>query len=209
MVVATIATTAMPRAASAQQSIDAGWILTRLARPAPDSTPFLEVRDSPMLKAPLRMAGEYRRPDSDTLVREVRTPYAETTTIRAGEAVIARAGRAPRRFSLARAPELASLQSSFGALLSGDDTALRAQYHVSASGHAQAWTLVLAPRDAAIAAKLRDITLRGRGDELRCIETRPVKGELQRTLMAGAARAASPDADGAALAVLCHGGGQS
>lgn len=199
----------VPLAASARQNVDAGWILSRLARPVPDSTPFLEVRDSPMLKAPLRMAGEYRRPDDDTLVREVRTPYAETTTIRAGEAVIARAGRAPRRFSLARAPELASLQSSFGALLSADEAALRAQYHVSASGNAQAWILVLAPRDAGIAATLRDITLRGRGDELRCIETRPVNGALQRTLMAGAASAASSDADATALAALCHGDGSS
>lgn len=203
---------ALPLAAPAQQSVDAGWILSRLARPAPDSTPFLEVRDSPMLKAPLRMSGEYRRPDNDTLVREVRAPYAETTTIRAGEAVIVRAGRAPRRFSLARAPELAGLQSSFGALLSADEAALRAQYQLNASGSAQAWTLVLAPRDATIAAKLRDITLRGRGDELRCIETQPAKGVLQRTLLAGAARAAraaAADADANTLAGLCHGGGRS
>ena len=83
-------------------------------------TGFVELRDSRMLKQPLRIAGEYRRPDAQTLVREVRSPYAETTTIRAGEATIARAGHSPRHFSLTRVPALAGLQASFGALLSGD-----------------------------------------------------------------------------------------
>ena len=49
---------------------------------------------------------------------------------------------------------------------------------------------MLSPRDRALAAKVRDIVLRGRGAELRCIETRPVKGDLQRTLLASAARSA-------------------
>ena len=34
------------------------WILRALARPAPMRTDFVEVRDSPMLKAPLRLSGE-------------------------------------------------------------------------------------------------------------------------------------------------------
>ena len=46
-----------------------------------------ETRDSPLLKAPLRLRGEYRRPQDDTLVREVIAPYRETTTLRAGTAI--------------------------------------------------------------------------------------------------------------------------
>ena len=49
------------------------------------------------------------------------------------------------------------------------------------------------------------ITLHGRGAELRCIETRPVQGDVQRTLLAGAARAAATVADAAVLAALCSG----
>jgi len=154
-----------------------------------------------MLKAPLRLSGEYRRPDADTLVREVRTPYAETTTLRAGEATIARAGKPPRTFALSRAPELAALQSSFGALLAGDTTALHAHYRVEASGTRERWVLQLVPRDAKLAAKLRGIALHGRADELRCIETLPAKGEVQRTLMGTAAQAV---ADGADIAALCR-----
>ena len=103
--------------ARAATGVEPGWILSKLARPAPTRTGFVELRGSRLLKAPLRIEGEYRRPDEATLVREVRAPYAETTTIRAGEVTIARAGKAPRRFALARVPELASLQASFGGLL--------------------------------------------------------------------------------------------
>ncbi|HRO27568.1 MAG TPA: fatty acyl CoA synthetase [Luteimonas sp.] len=191
-----------------QAAPDSDAILRALARPAPAATPFVEVRDSPMLKAPLRLAGEYRRPDADTLVREVRAPYAETTTIRGGEAVLARAGKPERRFALSRAPELAALQTSFGALLAGDGDALRAHYSIDAQGTAARWTLRLVPREAKLAARLQHIVLHGGGDELRCIETTPIKGEAQRTLMASAAQAAQAaqrDGDGADIAALCRG----
>jgi hypothetical protein len=193
---------APPEAAAA--SVDAGWILAKLARPAPTHTDFVELRGSPLLKAPLRVEGQYRRPSEDTLVRAVRAPYVETTTIRGGEATIERGGKA-RRFSLSRAPELQGLQASFGAMLSGNRAQLERFYTLDARGTRQAWTLQLVPRDRTLAAKVRDIVLRGRGAELRCIETRPVKGDPQRTLLAGAARGASGVADATALATLCRG----
>ncbi len=188
------------------QSADAEWILRALARPAPMRTDFVEVRDSPLLKTPLRLSGEYRRPREDTLVREVRSPYRETTTLRAGEATIARDGKAPRTFSLSRAPELASLQNSFGALLAGDRAGIQRVYRATAQGNRARWTLTLAPKDKALAARVRDITLFGQGAELRCIETRPVKGELQRTLLASAALAVKADSDASAMQVLCRNG---
>jgi hypothetical protein len=201
-----LATLALPLHA-APEDAGADWILDRLARPVPARTAFVELRDSPLLKAPLRISGEYRRPDAQTLVREVRAPYAETTTIRGGEATIARAGKAPRTFSLARAPELAGLQASFGALLSGDRALLERHYRISATGPRQHWTMTLVPTDAALAGKLREIVLHGRGAELRCIETHPAQGAVvQRTLLAGAARDAGDVADAAALAQLCRGG---
>lgn len=193
-------------AAAFANQVEVAWILKALAQPAPMRTDFVEVRGSAMLRTPLRLSGEYRRPDAQTLVREVRAPYAETTTIRAGEATIARAGKAPRRFSLSRAPELASLQSSFGALLAGDAQGLERTYRLTASGTRQRWTLAMVPKDAALAARVRDITLYGQGAELRCIETRPVKGDLQRTLLASAARAVTATSDAAEFERLCRAG---
>ena len=197
------------RVEPAQVAPDPAWILARIARPAPSSTPFVELRGSKLLKAPLRISGEYRHPDAATLVREVRAPYAETTTIRAGEATIERPGKSSRRVSLARFPELAGLQQSFGALLAGDMAALQRHYRLASDGRREAWRLVLTPTDAAVARRVRGIVLHGRGAELRCIETEPAgSGETQRTLLAGAARdaIAAPPGDAAATTALCNGG---
>ncbi|UNK58971.1 fatty acyl CoA synthetase [Pseudoxanthomonas daejeonensis] len=201
---------ALPCAAApepAPVALDAGWVLQAVARPAPSHTPFVELRDSPMLKKPLRLEGEYRRQVDGSLVRQVNAPYVETTTLAAGEAVVERQGRAPRRIALQQAPELAAIQAGFGALLAGDRDLLQKTYTVQAGGAREQWTLRLVPRDPRLATSLRHIDLYGRGIELRCVESHPAKGEPQRTLMAGAAAAATGIDDAAALAALCHGTG--
>lgn len=189
-------------------AVEPGWILAKLQRPLPASTPFLELRGSRLLKAPLRISGRYLRPDADTLVRDVTSPYQETTTLRGAEARVARTGQQTRRFQLSRAPELAALLSSFGALLSGDRRQLERHYALAATGTTGHWQLLLTPRDAAMAAKTRGIRLYGRGSELRCIETLTPAGAPQRTLLAGAARDGTAITDAQALAALCHGNGR-
>lgn len=209
--VAMASAVAAPQAADPGTAVETDWVLRTLARPAPMRTSFVEFRDSPLLKAPLRLSGDYQRPDADTFVRAVRTPYVETTTIatdRSGgaTATIARAGRSARTYPLTRIPELAALQASFGALLSGDGATLQRFYRVSSAGTRQQWTLTLTPRTDALVAKLRDIRLYGRGAELRCIETTPAKGTAaQRTLLASAARDAGDVMDAKRLSALCRG----
>ena len=205
-----LACVALPLRAAPEPApaVDATWILAQIARPVPSQVRFVELRDSKLLKTPLWISGEYRRPDASTLVREVRSPYPETTTLRAGEATIEREGKATRRFSLARVPELAGLQASFGALLAGDRERLQRHYRLHAEGSRQRWTLRMAPKDAAMAAHVRALVLHGRGDALRCIETLPVAGGLaQRTLLGDAARDAAGARDGATVAALCTGDG--
>ena len=150
------------------------------------------------------MGGEYRRPAAGVLVRVVTAPYPETTTLRDGGIEIERNGKV-RRFALARAPELAGLQAGFGALLSGDRDELERHFSVDVEGTRRDWAMTLAPRDGALAESLRAIVLRGHGSEVRCIETQPVDGDLQRTLLAGTAVAAADVADAGALAALCRG----
>jgi hypothetical protein len=65
--------------------------------------------------------------------------------------------------------------------------------------------MTLTPKAEPLADKLRDITLYGRGIELRCIETRPVEGPVQRTLLAGAARVAHETTSAAGVVALCRG----
>lgn len=199
---------AAPPCAAAEDgapAVDAAWIVQAVARPAPSRTAFVELRSSPMLRQPLRLEGEYRREADGRLVRQVHAPYAETTTLEDGQATVERAGRAPRRIALARAPELAAVRNGFGALLAGDAERLQQHYTLHAEGGRQRWTLALVPRDPRLAASLARIVLHGRGAELRCVESRPVKGEPQRTLLAGAAAEAAGVTDASALAALCRG----
>lgn len=192
--------------AAGAEPFDSGWILRQLERPVPAATPFVELRESELLDAPLRIVGEYRRPDEATLVREVRSPYAETTTLADGRATIEREGRAPRSFSLSRAPELAGLQASFGALLAGDHEALEAAYAIGAYGGEDGWTMTMAPRDRALARRVKSISLFGAGDELRCIETLTADDEVQRTLLGSAAEAAEGADAGDGFLALCRAG---
>lgn len=169
-------------------------------------TQFVELRGSRLLKKPLRIEGDYARPSSDTLVRQVRVPYAETSTIRAGSVTIQR-GSSSHTYSLDRAPQLAGLQNSFGALLSGDRAQLERVFRVESQGTREHWTLRLTPKDARMGAYVRGLSLFGRGAELRCIETTPVKGDPQRTLLAGAAVSAAGVDDATRLTTLCRGDG--
>lgn len=196
-------TTVLPAVAAGP---DAAAIVRLLAQPTPSHTGFVELRGSALLKEPLRVEGEYRRPDSATLVREVRSPYVETTTIADGKVSIARAGKPVRVFALQRIPELQDLQTSFGALLTGDATVLEQSYRLEARGSSERWQLLLMPKSEALSRRVRSITLRGRGSELRCIETQPAKGDLQRSLLGAAASDASAVRDAAALTTLCHDG---
>ncbi|MGO1541889.1 MAG: LolA-related protein [Luteimonas sp.] len=196
---------AMAQAGGAEP-FDSAWILGQLERPVPAATPFLELRESDLLEAPLRIQGEYRRPDEGTLVREVHSPYAETTTLAEGRATIEREGRSPRSFSLSRAPELAGLQASFGALLAGDHAALEAAYAIGVYGAQDGWTMTMAPRDRALARRVQSISLFGAGDDLRCIETLTADDEVQRTLLGSAVQAASEDDAADGLLALCRGG---
>ena len=193
-------------ATSVADQIDANWIVQNIAQPVQTGTPFVEVRSSPLLKSPLRISGEYRRPDADTLVREVRSPYAETTTLAQGKVSIAREGRRARTFSLSRAPELASLQQVFGSLLAGDAATVEQHYRLEPSGTRDGWSLLMTPKEPALAKRLRSITLHGQGAELRCIETESANGkELQRTLLAGAAVDATGEQTEQALVAMCSG----
>lgn len=196
MLACLLAPAAVMAQAARAEPIDSGQVLRQLAQPAAARTPFVELRESELLDTPLKISGEYRRLEDNTLIREVVSPYAETTTLKDGRATVERAGRSLRSFSLSRAPELAGLQDTFGALLAGDRDALEENFAVGAWGAADGWTLTMAPRDRALARRVQGISLFGAGDELRCIETLGTDDSLQRTLL-GSAAVAAADVDSA------------
>ena len=80
---------------------------------------------------------------------------------------LVRAARPRRSRSASSRASRAIAPASFGALLSGDRAQLEQHYRVASAGTREHWTLTLTPRRAELAAKVRGITLHGRGAELR------------------------------------------
>lgn len=148
--------------------IDGEALLASLARPAPESTGFVEVRHSELLVAPMVISGQLEHRADGTLVRRVESPFRETTELRGENVVVEREGSRPRRFSLDRAPELRGMLASFGALLSGDAATLRRHFTVAVRGEPERWQIELTPRDDRLRARLARIVVDGTADRPSC-----------------------------------------
>ena len=88
----------LPAASAVAQSPpgapDVDALLRHLARPAPASTPFVEVHFSPLLSRPLIVSGELEYNGPDALARTVQKPYSEHTVIQGDEVSVTQIGRA-------------------------------------------------------------------------------------------------------------------
>jgi len=158
-----LATTALQ---AAEPDLDA--LLARLARPAPDTTSFVEVRFSSLLETPIVVSGRLEHRQDGSLVRRVDSPYREVTELRGENVTVEREGSKPRHFSLNRAPELRGMLASFAALLQGDRQMLDRYFVVALQGTDARWEIVLSPRDAKLKNRLSRITVNGRDDRPRC-----------------------------------------
>jgi hypothetical protein len=89
---------------------DAAQLIAGLAREAPASIAFAEVRFSSLLREPLIVSGNLAYGGPGNLERQVTHPYRETTTVRGESARIEREGEDPRTLALKNAPELNGLE---------------------------------------------------------------------------------------------------
>jgi hypothetical protein len=160
---------------AADPDVDA--LLARLARPAPDSTSFVEVRYSSLLKKPIVVSGRLEHREDGTLVRRVETPYAEVTELRGENVVVEREGSKPRRFALDRAPELRGMLASFGAILKGDRPMLDRYFVVTAQGDLARWEITLTPRDDKLKRRLSAIVVDGADDRAKCFTLEEPDGD--------------------------------
>jgi hypothetical protein len=172
------------RAQAAAPDLD--HLLTSLARPAPATTPFVEVRYSHLLSVPLVTSGEleYRGPGS--LGKRIDAPYRENTQIEGQDVRIERDGQKPRRFSLERAPELRGLLVSFGAMIGGDRKTLEEFFALSTDAEGAGWKLTLAPKDARTKKRIQNVVVHGAADAPRCFVVTEASGNAS-VLMVGAA----------------------
>ncbi len=172
---------------------DPGALLARIARPAPATTPFVEVRFSSLLATPLVASGELQYRSADALDKRIDHPYHEQMTIRGPDVRVVREGEAPRHFSLKRVPELRGMLSAFGALLSGDRSALERLFQLNLSEDGVAWTLKLTPRDGRVRKRLRGILVTGRDDSPRCLTVTEADGDASVMLLGNAVLREMPE----------------
>jgi hypothetical protein len=156
---------------------DLDTLLARLARPAPDSTSFVEVRYSSLLDKPILVSGHLEHQADGALVRRVESPYQEVTVLQGENVSVERAGSKPRRFSLDRAPELRGMLASFGALLKGDRAMLEQYFAVTVSGSDALWEITLTPRNEKLKRRLTNIVVDGAGDRPRCFALHEPDGD--------------------------------
>jgi hypothetical protein len=147
---------------------DADALIARLAKPAPASIAFTEVRFSRLLRAPLIVSGQLSYNGADSMDRQVEQPYREHTAIRGESVRVEREGEQPRSFALKHAPELRGLLSGFSALLAGDVAAIKRSFSVAMDGDNGSWTLELTPNDARARKRLNQIVVDGSEAEPHC-----------------------------------------
>ncbi len=169
-----LALAAMPLHAA---DLDVDALLARLARPAPDSTSFVEVRYSSLLEKPIVVSGRLEHRENGSLVRRVESPYQEVTELHGENVSVERAGSKPRRFSLDRAPELRGMLASFGAILAGDRKMLDQYFVVTAQGSDSRWKITLAPRDDRLKRRLSVIVVDGAESRPRCFTLEEPDGD--------------------------------
>jgi len=188
--VAVLLTIATTIASAADPGTDA--LLDRLARPAPETTPFVEVRYSALLTEPLVVAGELEHRDDGALVRRVQEPYRETTTLLGENVTVERDGSRPRRFSLDRAPELRGILNSFGAMLKGDRATLEQHFEIASSESGNAWHIDLVPRGDRLRARLARVRVDGHANRANCMTMEEPDGDATVMLIGVADRTKLP-----------------
>ena len=188
-------------------ALDADALIAKLARPAPASIAFTEVRVSPLLREPLVVAGELEFSGPGSLDRHVRRPYSEDTSIRGESVRVQREGEQPRSFALKRAPELRGLLTGFSSLLTGDVPGLRRSFDVQAQGTDQAWTLRLVPLDARARKRLQKLEIVGHDATPRCFSLLNGDGGASVMVLGDAAASVPDKVTLESLKGLCEGHG--
>ncbi|MET0533221.1 MAG: LolA-related protein [Steroidobacter sp.] len=172
---------------------DVAGLVAQLAKPAPATIEFTEVRFSHLVREPLIVSGELGYSGPTSLDRRVTTPYREHTSIRGESVKVEREGEKPRSFALKHAPELRGLLAGFSAMLSGDADALQRAFTAQASGSGNEWVLKLRPKDAKAQRRLARIEVTGSGAEPRCFSMVGADNSFSVLLLGTAAKEPLPD----------------
>ena len=137
---------------------------------------FTEVRSLSVLSAPLRTSGVLIYDAPDHLEQRILMPRAETVILDHGELTMQR-GKHTRSVPLAEQPQIAPLVDSMRALLAGERSTLEQRFTLHLSGSIEHWMLRLDPREPTLRSSVREIDMRGEGDEIREIQLEAHNGD--------------------------------
>jgi Outer membrane lipoprotein carrier protein LolA-like len=174
---------AVPPSPEPPPSLDIGALMARLAAVPERRARFQEEKRLAALTEPLRSAGRlrYRRPDRMEKVTE--WPEPESLVVDGDRLVVTEGQEPPRVVDLSAHPEARAAVDALRGPLSGDLTALRRSFAVTASGTPAAWRLVLVPADPAAARLLARVEVEGTGDTPRAVTIRQADGDEDRLLI--------------------------
>ena len=171
---------AQPAATQAPAAAPPGLLETvmhRLAEVAHSRATFTETRTIAALAQPVRSSGRlaYRRPDRMEQITV--WPRQEVLQVAAGRLTLTEDQGAPQALDLAEHPAIAGLVEAILGTLAGDLAGLRRAYRVRIAGTPAAWRLTLLPREPALAALLRQVTIDGAGASLRRVHSIQANGD--------------------------------
>jgi hypothetical protein len=167
----------------AQAQPSAAWgvgpLMQSLSQVQAASASFTETKTMAMLKTPLQTSGTLRYVAPDYVRKTVTAPMRQDFVLQSG-AVTLTTGSQTQQFSLSQALPLAGLVEGVRATLAGDLPTLQRYYTIEFSGGADAWQLLLRPRDAGLRHFLSWLSIRGSGNRVTEIDTGGAGGDLTR-----------------------------
>ncbi len=161
-------------------AFDLDALAALLAERKSAETRFTEERIVSGFDSPLRASGTLSFSAPDRFARHTLEPRAESMVVEGNTVSIRRSGRT-RQMALDAVPELSALIEAVRGTLTGNATTLRKHFKVRVEGSAAQWVMTLVPRDARLAAQVRELQIVGQRGELRTLELSLAGGD--RSLM--------------------------
>lgn len=129
---------------------------------------FTEERFVTGFDSPLRASGTLSFSAPDRFTRQTLEPLVESMSVEGNTITLKRSGRS-RQLSMDAVPELAALIEAVRGTLTGNAVTLDKHFMVSVEGDAARWGLTLVPRDARLAAQVRELQIAGLGSDVRSV----------------------------------------
>lgn len=157
-------------------AFDLAQLMALLHASRPERARFNETQSLAMLDRPLESSGELLFRPPDHLEKRTLAPRRERL-VADGDRVSLEHGGQTQTLSLAQYPQVAVLVDAIRGTLAGDRAALERGYTLALTGSAQAWRLVLTPRDPAVAKLVTGITIQGRQGRVERVEVDQADGD--------------------------------